>query len=91
MSVIWKDISRYGQNEKLFERKVKTVTCKIGNKALIVSRHIHFDPNQWVATFDGFFHQVVIGNQDLETAKIDALALAITHVSDLLKLLQEAK
>lgn len=80
----WKDVSSYSQSEIRSERQVKSVELRIGKVRLVVTRHIHYNPTDWVASFGDIYNQIVVGTGTLEDAKTEALILANQHLNKMI-------
>lgn len=70
----WEDTTSYTQSDK--ERIPRIWQLRIGKMRLVVHRHLHHDPDQWLMTVHG---DINIDNRpllqkDLDKAKREALA-----------------
>lgn len=78
--ITWKDISSHSQNEK--DRTPKTWECRAGVFRLIVTRHIHYKPDQWVARCDGVFDGLALTSKDIEMAKSEAIHVLTGYLGE---------
>jgi hypothetical protein len=70
----WKDISSHSQRDT--DRTPKTWALNVAGLKVVVTRHIHHAPTDWVLTCEPWFEQKVISNGTADEAK-DAALVAI--------------
>jgi len=70
--------------------EIRSVELSVGLGRLVVTRHIHYEPDQWTAVFDGVFSRVVVSNGTVEDAKQKAIILANKKLSEMMTLLSES-
>lgn len=63
----WKDISSFSQGQK--DRTPTTFEAKFGKLRLVVTRHIHHEPTDWLIRCDPFFAEVIHGDKSAGIAK----------------------
>jgi len=75
--VEWKDISSWSRHDSDEVRAVpKTWASQIGKFRIIVSRHIHHQPDVWVLTcHPDMFSHVEAASKDIDKAKIQAIEM----------------
>lgn len=70
----WKDISTYKRGDKT--REIRTVQLEVASGLrLVVTRHIHYAPDEWVLNCEPWFSNFVVGNGTLAEAKEAAVHL----------------
>lgn len=70
----WRDLSSRGKAGSTFE-------WRSGRVKLIVTRHIHYEPDEWIATCEPFFSaRSIVRGSDSTTAKLAALGLLKKHL-----------
>lgn len=69
----WKDISSFSQSDK--DRTPRTWRAKFGLFDLILTRHIHYDADAWVASCEpGVFGDTVMDSKEVYDAAAQAVA-----------------
>lgn len=68
----WKDISSHSQRD--IDRTPKTFALNVAGLKLVVTRHIHHAPTDWVLKCAPWFEQKVISNGSADDAKNAALS-----------------
>lgn len=68
----WKDETSYRQGDT--DRTPKTWVLGVAGLRIVVSRHIHFAPDEWVLTCEPWFNKKVISNGTEGEAKEAALS-----------------
>ena len=63
----WEDISSHSRRDK--DRTPKTWELRLAGIRVVVTRHIHFEPDEWVMTCDPWFEQRSLGRVDADEAK----------------------
>lgn len=86
MALTWKDVSSYSRGEA---HVPKTWKAQAGKLSLVVTRHIHYEPDDWLIECSGVIQPQLAG-KDLEDAKTLVVGLvrielekALRAVSDL--------
>lgn len=79
----WKDISSYSRNT--VDRSPRTLQLEVEPFMLVVTRHIHADPDQWVFRWHGTLDFHVLKSKDLEAAKAEAIGLVRKTLESALK------
>lgn len=76
----WRDVTSYSRGER--ERKVppSSFELEVGKLKLVVTRHIHHDPTDWVMRMEGVFEAVLRGDKPAEFAQQSCLLLALNHL-----------
>lgn len=69
----WKDETSFSRGET--DRTPKTWVLKIGTLRLVVTRHIHFKPYEWVTTCNPFFDNRRLSSMEVDDAKTEALEI----------------
>ena len=77
---MWKNISSYSQGEK--DRTPTTFEFRAGRLRIVVTRHIHFPKDVWVASAEPFFKLIELKNKDSEAARVEALMLLRSHLDE---------
>ncbi len=72
----WKDITSYSRSDT--DKTPKSWALKAGPFRLVVHRHIHYGPNQWLATCPGVFEHQELESEDADRAKLEAELLLRT-------------
>jgi len=62
----------------------------LGYIKVLVHRHIGYPPDKWLCDFRPPWSKIVLGNKDLESAKIEALNKLKEYFSNYVRLLEEA-
>lgn len=78
----WKDVSSFSQNTKREDRIPKTFCVYIAGERLTVTRHIHYSPDEWIASYGGLIGGLVVGNGTAEDAKVRALTLVRDRLAE---------
>ncbi|MEE9366754.1 MAG: hypothetical protein V3W44_08715 [Dehalococcoidales bacterium] len=69
----WKDTSSYSQGDT--ERIPKMWTLVLGSLRIIVHRHIHYDPDQWLLSCNELgFATCLLTEKDISKARNEALS-----------------
>lgn len=69
----WKDTSSFSQGDKV--RIPATFTLLAGGLKVVVTRHIHAEPDEWVLNCEPWFRHTIVGKGSADEAKSAALAL----------------
>lgn len=72
MRTKWKDISSYSRGDR--DRTPHSWECKVAGIRLVVTRHIHHDPSDWLVRC-GILPERVLKSKDIDDAKAEALAM----------------
>lgn len=80
--VEWKDVSSFSQNTKREDRIPKSFSMYIAGERLTVTRHIHYAPDEWIASYGGMIGGLVVGNGSAEDAKSRALTLVRDRLNE---------
>lgn len=83
----WKDITSHSKGSDRSE--VKSVEAYIGKSRLIVTKHIHYAPDEWTAVLDGVFTRRIVSKGSLQDAKEKALILADQILKEMLSQVSE--
>ena len=84
----WKDTSSYCQSD--VERVPHAFEIAIGCFRLVVHRHIHYPPDQWLASCrPDIFERKELPAKDIETAKKQAIQLLLTQLDKAMRDLAE--
>lgn len=81
--LIWKDVSTRSSNGE-----VKTLNAMIGKIKLTVTRHIHYEPTDWVVSFGEIISQRKLSNGTLDEAKELAVSLIEGELNKMLEVLK---
>lgn len=76
----WKDISSRSQGDK--DRSPRTVQLEVGGLRIVVTRHVHHAPDDWVLNCEPWFRERKVGDGSLEDAKETALYLVRDRLAD---------
>ncbi len=87
--MLWKDISSYSQRDTS-PRAPRTFELNLGGLRLCVTRHIHFEPTEWVLTCAPWFSNQVVGTGTAEEAQAAALAAVRKKLTEALAALPPA-
>lgn len=67
----WKDTSSFSQGDKV--RTPTTFTLLASGLKVVVTRHIHAEPDEWLLCCEPWFHGVVVSKGSADEAKAVAL------------------
>ncbi len=84
--MIWKDISSYSREEKRTEPK--TFEANVYELRLIITRHIHYEPELWLFTCEPFFDLAKLQSTKIDEAQAEAvhlLRLKMEHICSRLR------
>lgn len=76
----WKDISSYSQGDR--EKKPRTVRLDVAGLKIVITRHIHNAPDDWVLNCEPWFNGRKVGDGALEDAKETALYLVRDRLAE---------
>lgn len=80
---IWKDVSSFSKNDKV--RTPRTFELAFGAFRLVVTRHIHYADNVWLAKCDGLFSERELRSVLAGDAKQEATKLAVLKLKEALE------
>lgn len=80
--LIWKDVSTRSSN---CNGEVKSLNAMVGKIKLVVTRHIHYEPTDWVVSFGEVISQRKLSSGTLEEAKELAVSLVKTELNKMLE------
>lgn len=78
----WKDVSSYSRGDREKGVLPSSFELQVGKLRLVVTRHIHYDPTDWVLRMEGLFETTLTGNRTAEFAKANCLMLARGYLRD---------
>lgn len=85
----WQDITSFSRGDK--DRTPKTWTAKFGAFKITLTRHIHYSPDQWVASSPGVFHIRPMESKDLHEAASQAQGSLKAALEDALSAMDNHK
>ena len=68
----WKDETSFSKSDK--DHTPRTWCAKFGGFSLILTRHIHYTPDEWVASCCGVFENKVMASKEVYDAAAEAVA-----------------
>jgi hypothetical protein len=72
----WKDATSYSRGERDEKIAPRTYEMSVGKLRLVVTRHIHYDPTDWVLRMEGVFETTLRGDKTAEFAMHNCMMLA---------------
>jgi hypothetical protein len=69
----WRDVTSFSQGTK--DRTPRTWCAKFGRFKVTLTRHIHHEPDAWVATCEGVFDRREMASKDVREAACQAKAM----------------
>jgi hypothetical protein len=78
----WKDVSSYSRGDREKGVPPSSFELAVGKLRLVVTRHIHYDPTDWVLRMEGIFETTLKGDRTAEFAKANCLMLARDYLRD---------
>lgn len=64
---IWKDRSKSWSDDTIVSSETK-----VGGFKLSITRHIHYQPDDWIANCSYIFSRILLKNKDINLAKAEA-------------------
>jgi len=78
----WKDVSSYSRGDREKGIPPSSYELEVGNLKLVVTRHVHYDPTDWVLRMEGVFEKTLTGNITAGFAKANCLMLARRYLRE---------
>ena len=75
---MWKNISSYSQGTQ--NKKPISFQMVQNNVRIVVTRHIHFPPDVWVASCNPWFSLLELKNKNIEDAKKEAIEIVVANL-----------
>ena len=74
----WVDVSTYSQSDK--ERLPKALSAQAGKLKIVLHRHFHYEPDDWLLTAEPFFDKKVLKSKDVNDAKKECENLIVNEL-----------
>jgi hypothetical protein len=79
----WKDVTSYSQNDT--HRIPASWELKVGSLSIIVTRYIHYNPDDWLLHCGEVFDRKLLKSKDIEAAKQEAIKLVYEYFAETTK------